>query len=106
MYDSELMLENYHLVRDKGSANYYVRQNKISTTLCQKKNNRNFYAKMKSRKPIDSFVQVNDGRFDMIEKSPPCSTNVKKVTGISFKGYDKRGNLFNPGDIATFYDKS
>ena len=61
---------------------------------------------MKPRKPIDSFVQVNDNRFDMIEKSPSVSTNVKKVTGPSFEGYDKRGNLFHPGDIATFYDKS
>ena len=31
-------------------------------------------------------------------------TNVRKVTGLSFKGYDKRGPLFDPGDIATFYD--
>lgn len=59
---------------------------------------------MKDRKPIDTFYQANDSRFDMIEKSPKVLTNVKKVTGLSFQGYDKRGELFETGDITTFYD--
>ena len=88
MYDSELMLKDYHLIRDKGTSDYYVRPNKLGSTLCQKKNNRNFYSRMRPRKPIDSFVKAHDSRFDMIQKSPACSTNVMRVTGLSFKGYN------------------
>jgi|Transcript_23146 hypothetical protein len=59
---------------------------------------------MPPRKPIDTFYKANDSRFDIIEKSPKCMSNVKKVTGVNFSGYDKRGPLFVEGDIATFYD--
>ena len=61
---------------------------------------------MKDRKPIETFYQANDSRFDIIEKSPKCLTNVKKVTGLSFKGYDKRAPLWNPGEMRTFYDSN
>ena len=98
------MLRDYHLIRDKGTTNFYIHPNKVGTTLCQFKNNPNFYKKMKDRKPIDTFVQANDSRFDSIEKSPKVSTKVKKVTGLNFDGYEKRGALFKTGDIATFYD--
>ena len=40
----------------------------------------------------------------MIEKSPANLSNVKKVTGVKFMGYDKRGNLFPEKDQTTFYD--
>jgi len=100
------MLKDYHLIRDKGSANYYIHPNKVTTSLGQKKANPRFYMHMKERKPIDTFVQINDSRFDIIEKSPRVLTNVKKVTGLSFQGYDKRGGLFPEQDIATFYDSN
>ena len=61
---------------------------------------------MPNRKPIDTFYKANDSRFDVIEKSPKCMTNVKKVTGVFFSGYDKRGPLFPETDIATFYDSN
>lgn len=57
-------MKDYHLIRDKGSSNYYINANKVTESLCQKKNNPNFYKKMKDRKPIDSFFQANDSRFD------------------------------------------
>ena len=31
-------------------------------------------------------------------------TNVKRVTGLSFRGYKQRDSLFPEGDQATFYD--
>ena len=98
------MLKDYHLIRDKNTSDYYIHPNKVGTTLCQFKNNPNFYKKMKDRKPIESFFQANDSRFDLIQKSPKVLTNVRKVTGVSFEAYDKRGVLFKTGDIATFYD--
>ena len=100
------MLENYHLIKDKGTANYYIHPNKVPTTLGLKHQNHNLYKKMPPRKPIDTFYKANDSRFDVIDKSPKCMTNVKKVTGVSFSGYDKRGPLFPETDIATFYDSN
>jgi len=61
---------------------------------------------MKDRKPIDTFFQANESRFDMIQKSPEVSTNVRKVTGLNFNGYEKRGALFPAGDVSTFYDSN
>lgn len=106
MYDAELMLKDYHLIRDKGTSNYYIHQNKVPEGIGLKKQNGRFYAKMKDRKPIDTFYQANDSRFDIIEKSPKVLTNVKKVTGLSFQGYDKRAPLWNPGEMRTFYDSN
>lgn len=106
MYDSELMFEKYHLIKDKGTANYYIHPNKLNTTIGLKPQNQNLYKKMPNRKPIDTFFKANDSRFDVIEKSPKCMTNVKKVTGVFFSGYDKRGPLFPETDIATFYDSN
>ena len=98
------MLKDYHLIRDKNTSDYYIHPNKVTTTLCQFKNNPNFYKKMKDRKPIESFFQANDSRFDSIQKSPKVLTNVRKVTGLDFDGYEKRGALFKTGDIARFYN--
>ena len=35
VYDTEVTLENYHLVKDRDSARYYVQPNKIESTLCK-----------------------------------------------------------------------
>ena len=61
---------------------------------------------MKDRKPIDSYVQANPKRFDIIEKSPKCLSNVRSVGGLGFEGYDKRGELFPERDASTFYDSN
>ena len=98
------MLEKYHLIKDKGTANYYIHPNKVATTIGLKPQNTRLYKAMPARKPIDTFYKANDSRFDIIDKSPKCMTNVKKVTGVHFGGYDKRGPLFPEKDIATFYD--
>ena len=62
------------------------------------------FRRQNKRKEIDTFVNLNDSRFEPIDKSPKCMTNVKKVTGLQFKGYEKRGPLFPEQDQATFYD--
>lgn len=67
------------------------------------KNIRNF-KKQNNRKQIDTFVNINESRFEPIEKSPNVLTNVKKVTGLNFKGYKERTGLFPEKDIATFYN--
>ena len=66
-------------------------------------NIRNF-GRQNDRKPIDSFTNLNESRFEPIQKSPKNLSNVKKVTGLSFEGYKERGNLFPEGDQTTFYD--
>jgi hypothetical protein len=40
----------------------------------------------------------------MIEKSPTNLTNVKRVTGLNFKGYKERTNLFPEAESSTFYN--
>ena len=62
------------------------------------------FQRQNKRKEIDTFVNLNDSRFEPIDKSPKCMTNVKKVTGLHFKGYERRGPLFPEQDQATFYD--
>ena len=56
------------------------------------------FRKQNKRKEIDTFVNLNDSRFEPIDKSPRCMTNVKKVTGLNFNGYEKRGALFPERD--------
>lgn len=62
------------------------------------------FNKQNNRKQIDTFVNLNESRFEPIQKSPGNLSNVKKVTGLSFKGYKERTNIFPEGDQATFYD--
>lgn len=59
---------------------------------------------MKDRKPIDSFVNANDSRFETIDKSPRCLTNVKNIANVNFKNQDRRGSLFPESAASTFYD--
>ena len=61
---------------------------------------------MKDRKPIDSYVQANAKRFETIEKSPKCLSNVRSVVALGFDGYDKRGELFPEKEASTFYDSN
>lgn len=98
------MLEDYHIIRDKGTANFYIDTNKVKGYLLDKQKGIRSFKRMNNRKGIHTFVNLNDNRFDTINKSPQNLSNVKKVTGVSFQGYDKRGNLFPEKDQATFYD--
>ncbi len=98
------MLQNYHIVRDKGTANFYVDTNKTKDRLNEKQHATRSFYKQNKRKEIDTFISLNDSRFEMIQKSPANLSNVKKVTGVNFKGYDKRGKLFPEKDQTTFYD--
>ena len=56
------------------------------------------FSRQKNRREIDTFVNLNEQRFEPIEKSPKCMTNVKKVVALDFKGYEKRGPLFPEGE--------
>ena len=64
---------------------------------------RNF-KRQNNRKPIDTFVVANDSRFEPIDKSPKILSNIKKVTGLAFKAYKQRPDLFPEPEPNSFYD--
>jgi len=70
VYDSELMLDDYHIIRDKGTANFYIDTNKVKGYLLDKQKGIRSFKKMNNRKGIHTFVSLNDNRFDSINKSP------------------------------------
>ena len=82
IYENELMLADYHLIRDKGTSKYYIHPNKLGSTLGTKRQNSRLYQRQTGRKPIETFYKASDSRFDLIDKSPKCLSNVKKVTGV------------------------
>lgn len=55
MYDAELMLKDYHLIRDKGTAQYTIHKNRVTTDLGTKPQNKKLYSNMKDRKQLDTF---------------------------------------------------
>lgn len=92
------------MVKDKNSANFYFTENKPKNTFNKiEKNIRNF-KQQNNRKELDTFLNLNDSRFEPIEKSPANLSNVKKAPALSFKGYKERTNLWPEKDQATFYD--
>lgn len=103
-YNCVVSLENFHLVQDKNSANFYLQENKVKTTMNSKQQNVRLFQKQNNRKQIDTFVNLNESRFEPIQKSPGNLSNVKRVTGLNFKGYKERTSIFPEKDQATFYD--
>ena len=104
VYDTVLMLEDYHLVKDKNTATFYLQDNRVKDPLDKLKPNVRRFERQNNRKQIETFYKCNDSRFEPIEKSPSNLTSVKKVTGLSFNGYKERNNLFPEKDQATFYN--
>ena len=99
-----LQLENYHVVKDKTSANFYVQENHVKTQLGKNSHQVRRFNRQNKRKEIDTFQNLNESRFEPIDKSPKSLSNVKKVTGLNFYGYKERTELFPETDQATFYE--
>ena len=62
------------------------------------------FHRQNDRKEIDTFFNANDSRFEPIQKSPENLSSTKKVTGLYFKGYKERTELWPETDQATFYN--
>ena len=77
IYPTVVTTSNYHIVKDKESANYYIETNTVDRSIpnC----NRNiFFRRMTDRKEIDTFVNLNDSRFEIINKTPKVLSTVKR----------------------------
>lgn len=97
-------MENYHLIKDPNTATFYVQPNKLDTTLCKSVHQTRDFKQQNKRKQIDTYANLNDSRFEPIQKSPQNLSNVKKVTGLNFAGYKRRESLFPKTDQSLFYD--
>ena len=64
------------------------------------------FKQQNKRKQIDSYASLNDQRFESIQKSPQNLSNVRKVTGLNFEGYQKRASIFPKTDQSIFYDSN
>ena len=69
-YDTVVTMDHYHLVNDKGTAKFYIQENKPRELIAKKQHKIRQFNKQIKRKEIDTFCKVNDGRFEPIEKSP------------------------------------
>ena len=103
IYPTVVTTSNYHIVKDKESANYYIETNTVDRSI--PKSNRNiFFKKMTDRKEIDTFVNLNDSRFEIINKTPKVLSTVKRQTGITFNGHKNRDPLWPEKEQSTFYE--
>lgn len=93
-YEMVLQLENYHVVKDRTTSNFYVQENNVKTALASNAHQIRKFNQQNKRKEIDTFYNLNESRFEPINKSPKILTNVKKVTGLSFYGYKERTGFF------------
>jgi len=65
------------MVKDRETSNYYIETNTVDREI--PKCNRNiFFKKMTDRKEIDTFFNLNDSRFEPINKTPKVLTTVKR----------------------------
>jgi hypothetical protein len=63
-----------------------------------------FYTKV-PRKDKDYLLSLNERRFDIINKSPSCSTSVNHIPQVSFdKQVNRTKELFGKSDFCTFYN--
>ena len=102
-YPTIVTTEHYHMVRDKDSAKYYIELNHADRSL-PKNNHRNHFHKMTDRKEIDTFFNLNESRFEMINKTPKVLTTVPRPTGINFNGHKNREPLWPEHEQTTFYE--
>ena len=92
-YPTVVTTNEYHMVKDKDTANFYIESNHAE--LKRGRNNRNNYMfRMTDRKQIDTFFNLTDSRFDLINKSPKVLSNVPRSTGITFNGHKARDPLW------------
>ena len=82
-YPTVVTTEQYHIVKDNNSHKYYIERNQVDREM--PKNNRNIhFHRMTDRKEIDTFFNLNDSRFEMINKTPKVLSTVPRRTGINF----------------------
>ena len=101
-YPTVLTTNNYHICRDADTDQYYIEQNRAERPLPKNPMKCNF-KNQTSRKEIDTFFNLNDKRFDLINKTPTVLTTVPREKAMNFKGYKGRDRLWKEGDSSTFY---
>ena len=102
-YPTVVTTNEYHLVRDKDTFNYYIEQNKVDKVEARNPRN-NYFHRMTDRKEIDTFFKLNDSRFENINKTPKVLSSVSRQTGIAFVGHKKRDPLWPEHEQTTFYE--
>ena len=70
VYPTVVTTNAYHVIRDKKTANFYIQKNMRDQMKIEGGRGLVELARMKDRKQIDTFFNVNEHRFDNIEKSP------------------------------------
>lgn len=94
------------MVKDKGQTGFRIETNfrEINEPKLNLANTTLFGTKV-PRKDKDYTNSLNDSRFEIINKTPECMTNVPRVPGFSFKGHRARqADLFGKTEIGAFYD--
>lgn len=102
-YPTVLTTTNYHICRDKDTDDYYVQTNKCERPMPKNPMKCNF-RNQTSRKEIDTYFNLSDKRFDLINKTPGVLSSVPKEKAMPFKGYKARDRLWKEGDSSCFYD--
>ena len=60
--------------------------------------------KMTDRKEIDTFINLNENRFETINKSPTVLSSIPKLKSFSIDKGNGRTNLFPSKETSRFYD--
>ena len=102
-YPTVVTTELYHMVKDKDSAHYYIELNQVDRSM-PTNHRRNHMHRMTDRKEIDTFFNLNDSRFEMINKTPKVLSTVPRATGINFNGHKDRQPLWPEHEQTTFYE--
>lgn len=88
IYPTVVTTNAYHVIKDKKTANFYIQKNKVDSMQVSSGGGKGLIelGRMKDRKQIDTFVQVNEHRFDNIEKSPQSLSAIKRMSVVDFSG--------------------
>ena len=78
MYPTVVTTNDYHLVRDKDSYNFYIESNHTDLGGKFKSSRNNHFHRMTDRKEIDTFFNLNDSRFEIINKTPKVLSSVPR----------------------------
>ena len=115
-YNTILMTDKYHVVKEKKSPRIYIECNKPVYGPRNGVGGRNpelhiaSFRNYSPRKPIicsdakGHSVDLNASRFEPINKDPNVLTRTRRATGITFDSHKPRTELFPAGDMSTFYD--
>ena len=93
-YETQFQGEEYHMIKE--NQNYLIMKNKQDDFMKSSANKTvSKFDLVPSRKEV--LNQLNESRFDNLNKSPEVDTNTKRVPGFSFSKMSSRAkDLFGP----------